>query len=38
MLYKIYDGVVTEKIVNLSVIIVMPCYMVEIPPWCIMGR
>ena len=38
MLYKIYDGVVTEKIVNLSVIIVMSCYMVEMTPRCIMGR
>ena len=32
------DGAVTEKIVNLSVIIVMACYMVEMTPWCIMGR
>ena len=32
------DGAVTEKIVNLSPIIVMACYMVEMTPWCIMGR
>ena len=32
------DGAVTEKIVNLSVIIVMSCYMVEMTPRCIMGR
>ena len=32
------DGAVTEKIVNLSPIIVMVCYMVEMTPWCIMGR
>lgn len=32
------DGAVTEKIVNLSAIIVMACYMVEMTPRCIMGR
>ena len=32
------DGAVTEKIVNLSVIIVMSCYMVEMTSRCIMGR